>query len=301
MKLLFVTLIVSFGVNAAFAQSTTSTSNLSKTDAGTLTAPTSIVDSIQKPTKWSASAFYGMYQSVRSINDGIYDGVQNSKGEFRGNNSGIAADAYVQVRRDIGNGQKLALRVSGMQNQTDFRRNDEWSLWDPQILYSFPVFASTLRLSFPVSEWSQDIGRWELRYNGGNDILQAGKFTLSSLVEARAYAYTVEEDGQRSYRARAGGSANYEISQYFEPYFSALYEWNGFYHGLGQNIEGEMVDRQELLEITHLYLGAVINPIPKFLSINAYIEDARARSRGVDKNLFDEEHSIYNLEFSISM
>ncbi len=290
MKLLILTLTVSFGASAALAQSSTVSAQAAATSAstGTLAAPSSIIEPIKNPKKWSTTAYYGVYNGVNKVNSGDAD-------------SGEAADAFVQLRRDIGNGQKLALRVSGMYNQTDGTREDEWALYDPQFIYSFPIFQSSFRLSMPVSEWSQDIGRIELRYNGGHDMFQSGKFTVSSLVESRAYAYTKEEDGQRSFRNRLGASATYEVNPYFSPYFAAIYEVNNYYHGVGQNIEGNMRDRQEKLDVTYLDLGAEINVIPKVLNINAYIEQARARSSGADQEIFNEDQTAYNVEFMLSM
>ncbi|MEK6555405.1 MAG: hypothetical protein AABZ31_09205, partial [Bdellovibrionota bacterium] len=251
MKKMLVIASVILSSTIAFAQSS-STSAATSASSGTIAAPATIIEPIKNPSKWSTSLYYGAYSDLNKAN---YGEVEDN----------YAADAFVQVRRDIGNGQKLALRVNAMRNQTDRTQTDEWDLFDPQFLYSFPVFASTLRLSLPVSDWSQDIGRYELRYNGGHDMFQSGKFTVSSLVEARAYAYTEEEDGQRAWRGRLGASAIYEINKYVSPYVAALYQADGNYHGTGLTLDGRMSDKKERVDSTLLDLGAEINIIPKVL------------------------------------
>lgn len=296
MKLLVVTLLVSFGVNAAWAQGSTaeSSTTVGSANTGTIAAPASLIEPIKKAKKWTGTAYYGIYNDVSAVNRGDQDAGNGGQGAM--------ADAFVQVRRDIGNGQKLALRINAMYNQMDDSKQSEWEMYDTQFLYSFPIFASTLRLSIPTSKWGKEIGRHELRYNGGNDMLQAGKFTLSSIVEARAYAYTKEEDGQRSVRGRLGASGAYEVNKYFTPYLAGIYEVNKYYHGTGMNIVGNPTkDRQEKVDITYLDLGAEFNVIPKLLHINAYIEQARARSNSADQELFNEDQTAYNVEFTLSM
>lgn len=276
--------------SVALAQSSSATisSEAASSSAGAIAAPISVAAPAQAK-KWSAMAYYGAYSDVSVVNR--QDEVQEN----------YQADAFVQVRRDIGNGQKLAFRVNAMRNQTDATKTDEWALFDPQFIYSFPVFASSLRLNLPVSEWSREVGRLELRYNGGNDLYKSGAFTLSSSVEGRAYSYYKEEDGQRSWRGRLGATAMYEVNSVFSPYVAAIHEWNKYYHGLGVNIEGTLRDRDEMVRIAYLDVGAEFNVIPKVLNINAYVEQARVGNISADKNLLAEDQSAYNIEFTLSM
>ena len=292
MKKMLVIASVILSATISFAQSSTvsASNSASTTGAGTLAAPSTIVEPIKKASKWSSSLFYAPYAGLTDANRGDA-------------NDSYATDAFVQVRRDIGNGQKLALRVNGAYNSTDATRNDEWALMDPQFLYSFPVFASTLRLSLPVSDFSQDVGKYELRYNGGNDLFQSGKFTVTSLVEGRVYTYTEEEDGQRSTRARLGASAIYEINSFISPYVLAFYQSDSYFHGAGQASQKgkKLANPESRIDTTVVDAGAEMNLIPKTLHLNAYVEQERRRDVGADKQLFAESDSSYYLEFTLSM
>lgn len=295
MNKFFLSAVIALAASSAVAQESsepsegaTSSGISSPAGEGSLAAPGTILEPVKRFKDWTGAVFYSPYSGFQTVN----------RGEAADN---YVADAFVQARRDIGGGQRMALRVNAHRNQTDADQNDEWALGDPQLIYTNPFFASTFRLSFPVMEWSQDIGRYELRYNGGWDIAKQGRMTVSGLTEARGYAYTEQNDGQRAWRGRLGASAMYEINSIVSPYVVALYQIDGNYGGEGLEVEGGMGNPASRVDKTIVDLGAEVNLIPKVLHLNAFIEQERRRDAGADKELFAEADSTYYLEFTLSL
>jgi hypothetical protein len=249
--------------------------------------------------KMSFEAYYGVWGGVNAVN--------------RGNNSGNGVDMYVQALRDIGKGQKLGLRVSGAQNQTNELANDKYEtrLIDPQIMYKNPLNASTVRLSMPVTEVSREIGRYELRYNGGQDIVDAGRFTVGIGEELRGYAYSRDDAGQRFARARAILSPAYKLSDRLSVFSNMIYDvrWNksgrGFTYldaGADINDASTKSNPRNLDRRANLEAGFSITAIPDVLSVDAYVSQLqRVDDNNTAWKLFNEESTGYNLEFMIKM
>ncbi len=283
MKLLVVTLVVSFGLNAAWAQS--SSVSASPTGAGAIAAPVSVAQPTAKK-KWSGSAYVGTYASIRSINEG--DTINNS-----------STDYYLEAKRDIGNGQSLGLRVSAVRYSTQDENNDKFLVSDPQIMYRNKIMASTVRLSMPVHEWSREIGRHELRYNGGMDLYESGQLTTSLLLEGRTYAYTKNEDGQLKLRGRNGVGFTYKVNDRFEPFVNALYHTRWFNDGKGNGITtmNTKTDPNNLSRGHWLDVGATTTLASK-LKLYTYLTQSRAYDANTE--ILDKLDTAYNVELMAS-
>lgn len=321
MKRILLTVSVILAANFAFAQATpsasstgtaaqaepagvdTETSSASKatpgepaTSGGTIMAPNNMGTKSWR-NKMKFQAYYGVWGDVGAVNYGDY--------------SGNGVDLFVQAARDIGKGQSIALRVNGAQNQSNENPRDQYEtvLADPQVIYKNPYYGSALRLSFPVMETSRDSGRHELRYNGGADVVDTGKFTIGVGQEVRAYGYTEDQSGQRMARGRFIVSPSYKFSDRLATLTNVVYDvrWNHQGQGYGY-LEGGNVDDvttkkdpRNLDRRANLELGLSINAIPGVLLIEPYVSQLQ-RVDGDDAWTFlNPDTTGYNLEFTINM
>lgn len=295
---------VLLAANFAMAQATEAqeTESQSKSTPG---EPATMGGSINAPlatpvsswrNKMKFQAYYGVWGGVADVNDG--------------NNSGNGVDIYVQAMRDIGKGQALGLRVNAAQNQTNETADAyETRLVDPQIMYKNPFFHSTLRLSLPASEVSREIGRYELRYNGGGDLVDAGRFTLGYGAEARAYAYTKDEAGQRYARYRAILSPAFKVADKLSIISAAIYDVKFNHNGEGYGYMDPSADvdagtgkkaRRATDRRAVLDLGLSI-AASKNLLIEPYIEQDHGIDSDTAVKLFNEDNTSYNLEITLSL
>lgn len=286
------TLIVSAVSLSAMAQSSTSTTAASATKAnvletpGAIVTPATVIDQAKMKKKWSGAAYMGNWGGVAAIADGESSDASSS-------------DFFLEAKRDIGNGQSLGLRVSAIRYATSDDNDAKLVPFDPQIMYRNKILASTVRFSIPVHEYSREIGRHELRYNGGMDLYTAGKFTTSLLLEGRAYAYTENPDGQLKYRTRDGFGFEYSVTDRFQPFVNTMVDVRWVNEGRGISLVN--VDRvasrdpDNLQHRTWMDVGASIKAVPKVLDIYAYLTQARM----FDSNtaLLDEQDTSYNIEF----
>jgi hypothetical protein len=278
MKKMLVIASVILSATISFAQSSTSASG------STISAPVSVA----QPTKkvWSGEFYLGNWGGVRSRNEGSA-------------NDSSSTDIYADLRRDIGNGQSLAVRLNAQRYQRDDADGDKLVMADPQLFYRNKNFySSTLRLSFPVLEHSKETGRYELRYNAGTDLYSAGKFNAALILEARAYAYSENGDGQRSGRTRNGVGMAYALNDIVSPFFNALYDvrWNNSGTGIKSSNVAKTSDPASLERKHYFELGADVTLIPKVLSLMAYV--AQERDFDAATELFEQNETEYNLELT---
>jgi hypothetical protein len=306
MKKTLLTISLLLAANIAMAQSTPAAEGTDTQSKSTPGEPATFGGSVNAPLatptsswrkKLKFEAYYGVWGGVADVNDG--------------NNSGNGVDMYVQALRDIGKGQSLGLRVNGSQNQTNETTDAyETRISDPQIMYKNPFFHSTLRLSLPVSEVSREIGRYELRYNGGTDLVDAGRFTVGGGLEARAYAYSQDASGQRYARYRAIASPSYKVFDQLSIISAAIYDVKFNKNGEGYGFLDPSADvgagagkkaRRATDRRAVIDLGLSIQAIPKILLIEPYIEQDHGLDSADAVKLFNEDNTSYNVEFTLTM
>ena len=276
--------LVAVVLSAAVAHAQSSTVQ-SAENGSSISAP---VASAQ-PTKkvWSGEFFIGNWGALRARTEGSANNESNT-------------DIYADLRRDIGNGQSLAVRLNAQRYERGDDDSDQTVIADPQLFYrNRNFYASTLRLSFPVLEHSRETGRYELRYNAGADLYSAGKFSTALILEARAYAYTKDEDGQRRARTRNGLGLSYTANDIVSPFANLLYDvkWNNGGRGIRVDNVNKESDPSNLVREHYLELGAEFNVIPKTASLMTYV----AQTRDFDSNseLFEQNETEYNVELTV--
>ncbi len=284
------------GVDTATATSSKATPGEPSTSGGTIMAPNNTGTKSWRH-KMKFQGYYGTWGTVENVN--------------RGDNSGNGVDMYAQAARDIGKGQTLALRVSAVQNQSNENPTDKYEtvLADPQIIYKNPYYQSAVRLSFPVMETSRDSGRYELRYNGGVDVVDTGRFTLGLGQEARAYGYTQDQSGQRLARARLLVSPTYKFNDRLSTLTNIVYDVRWNHPGVGYGyLEGGNVDDpstkknpRNLDRRANLELGLSINAIPGVLLIEPYVSQIQRVDSGDAWTFLNEKTTGYNLEFTVTL
>lgn len=278
MKKVLVVASVVLASTLAFAQSATTSST-----GATIATPVATAQPTAK--KWSGSAFVGNWGNL----DKAVSGDET--------NNFSSTDYFVEAKRDIGNNQSLALRVNAIRYATSDENNDKFQVADPQIFYRNKAFQSTVRLSLPVTDYAREVGRHELRYNGGMDLYQAGKFTASLLIEGRAYAYTSDSDGQRRFRTRDGFGFTYDVTDRIQPFFNAQYDvrWANSGRGISLTNINKKSDPKNLARMHWLDLGATFTLVPKTLEMNLYATQVRDADSATE--LFEQSETDYNVEF----
>lgn len=284
------------GVDTETSTATKATAGEPSTSGGTIMAPGNLGTKSWR-NKMKFQAYYGVWGGVEDVN--------------RGDMSGNGVDLFVQAARDIGKGQTLALRVNGAQNQSDENPKDKYEtvLTDPQIIYKNPYYQSAVRVSFPVMETSRESGRHELRYNGGADVVDAGRFTVGVGQEVRAYGYTQDQSGQRMARGRFIVSPAYKINDRLSTLTNVVYDvrWNhkgsGFGYLEGGNVDDptDKTNPRNLDRRANLELGLSINAIPGVLTIEPYASQIQRVDGGAAWTLMNPDTTGYNLEFTINM
>lgn len=285
------------GVDTASSSASKATPGEPSTSGGTIIAPNKL-ETTSWRNKMKFEAYYGVWGTVDDVN--------------KGDNSGNGVDLYAQAARDIGKGQTLALRVSGAQNQSNENPREKYEtvLTDPQVIYKNPFYGSSLRLSFPVMETSRESGRHELRYNGGVDVVDTGRFTVGLGQEIRAYAYTQDQSGQRMARGRVYASPSYKFNDRIATLTNVIYDVRWHHQGEGYqfldpsaNVDDVSTksNPRNLDRRANLDLGLSINAIPGVLLIEPYVSQIQRVDSGTAWTFLNPDTTGYNVEFTIKM
>ncbi len=266
------------------------------TTGSTISAPAEMV-APKKKSKIKMTSYAGFWGSVKEVN--------------AGRNEGIGTDIFVQGLKDIGGRQTLGVRINAAVNQTNqSSASKETALTDPQIIYTNPFYGTYMRLSFPVTEVSQKIGRYEFRYNGGSALYKNGRFTLGAGPEARLTAYTVNDDGNRYGRIRGLLSPDYKLNSNFSIFSNLIYDVRYNHSGRGWGYldpaadltkASTQKDRRQLDRHAILDLGLTINLFHNKLMIQPYVEQNQQFESKVPLSLFRPETTGYNLEFTLTI
>lgn len=266
------------------------------TTGSTISAPVETAVS-KKKSKIKTTSYVGVWGSVRDVN--------------LGNTEGVGTDLFIQGLKDIGGRQALGVRINGAVNQTNHSSaSKETALTDPQIIYTNPFYGSYMRLSFPVSEISQKIGRYEFRYNGGSVLYKQGRFTLGAGPEARVTAYTVENDGNRYFRFRGILSPDYKVNKNFSIFSNLIYDVRHNHSGRGWaylNPSADLTDPstkrnpRQMARHGIFDLGFTFNLFQNKLMIQSYVEQNQQFESKAPLTLFNPDTTGYNLEFTLTI
>lgn len=272
--------------NMAFA-ATTSTSVSDVVAPAEASVSTSAAAVKATESQWSGSVFGSMIIGTSGANRGD---VANS----------TSGDAYVQFKRRLDADRSIALRGVFLRAEG----SEALAFYDPYVLFTFsPFMGSTIRTNIPMSAWSREIGRHELRYDGVLELAKAGKATLSWATNPRAYGYSQNRDGQVSFRWQNDVALSYELNEKALAYFEVGYEARWYHSGKGQGFEDFNSDKaakdaaskrfMRLLEV-----GFEFTPV-EGVWVAPYV--AQGNIRGTQFELFNDDELNYMLEVSASL
>ncbi len=295
MLLGFAATVLAANVNAA---ATATTSAVAPVDtASTISAPVAAV----VPAKKKVTMSYVAENSVgaREANTRNWSGA-------------VESQQHVGLAYDLGDDKKVQYRQYFYYNMTDSTQKDETVLGDHVVQYSDATAAKigeadmlfAARMYAPGTSNNKEVGKYELRLLQSAKQQVTGKLSLEYALNTRLYAYTNNDDGQRSLRILPAVSVEYSLNDTFTPYVGAFTDHSWFKNGSGLVLfggaPGAMSNPSSNVDRLYTDIGTQISVV-KGIDLNIYVETMKDLRSSAGYNPFDEANNSYNLEFSASL
>lgn len=285
---------------ATTAASATSASMVKPTETTTVSAPVTAVAPAKKKI------------TVNYTSETMAPAAAADRGEWDG---AVWAIQHVGVKYALNDDQAVQFRQYFHYNGNDGRtadKTDEWGMGqsmfrfvdNKQFTIGALTFSGDTRFYIPGAEFERKAGQYLFRHDLGTE-QKFGKATVSYSLSTRAYAYTENNDGQRSLRVMPAIGLEYAVNKVVTP-FITVYTDHGWYNS-GTGITpigptaGRASNRPDNRDEFNTDIGAKV-AVTKNIGFDAYVTTTEDLRKGdSDYNPFDSDMNTYEIDLTISL